>query len=235
MYASGLAGCRGRAAGGRASPTGLLLGRLEGLGFQLRDQADLETITADVLKSSEIEGERLDLSQVRSSIARQLGLEIAGASVVVLGAGGVGRVAALKLASEKAGELFLVNRTASKAAALAEEIQKRFPGVNVTVGYPPPGRRVTLALNATSLGLKPDDAPPFQPREFNLAQAQCAYDTIYRPAETPFLRAARAAGGRTANGLGMLLYQGAAALELWSGRPAPLDVMRAALRENVYG
>ena len=58
---------------------------------------------------------------------------------------------------------------------------------------------------------------------------------IYRPAETPFLRAAKAAGCQTANGLGMLLYQGAAALELWSGRPAPIDAMRAALRKNIYG
>jgi Fic family protein len=57
---------------------GLLMGKLEGLGFHLRDQADLETVTSDVLKSSEIEGEKLDLTQVRSSIARRLGIDIAG-------------------------------------------------------------------------------------------------------------------------------------------------------------
>ena len=57
---------------------GLLLGKLEGLGFRFRDEAGLETMTSDVLKSSEIEGERLDLTQVRSSIARRLGLDIAG-------------------------------------------------------------------------------------------------------------------------------------------------------------
>ncbi|MFM8357237.1 MAG: shikimate dehydrogenase, partial [Verrucomicrobiota bacterium] len=61
------------------------------------------------------------------------------------------------------------------------------------------------------------------------------YDMIYRPAETPLLAAARAAGCRTANGLGMLLYQGAAALELWSGRPAPLEAMRMALEREVNG
>ena len=58
---------------------------------------------------------------------------------------------------------------------------------------------------------------------------------IYRPAETPLLRRAKAAGCQTANGLGMLLYQGAKALELWSGRTAPVAVMRAALQRNVYG
>jgi shikimate dehydrogenase len=58
---------------------------------------------------------------------------------------------------------------------------------------------------------------------------------IYRPAETAFLRKASSAGCRRANGLGMLLYQGAKALELWSGQAAPVEVMRKALEKNVYG
>jgi Fic family protein len=57
---------------------GLLIGRMEGLGFQLRAEAVLNTLTEDVLKSSEIEGEKLDRDQVRSSIARRLGLDIGG-------------------------------------------------------------------------------------------------------------------------------------------------------------
>src|SRR5687768_5275671 len=57
---------------------GKLLGRLEGIGFQLREEATLQTLTQDVIKSSEIEGERLPAEQVRSSIARRLGIEIAG-------------------------------------------------------------------------------------------------------------------------------------------------------------
>ena len=61
------------------------------------------------------------------------------------------------------------------------------------------------------------------------------YDMIYRPAETALLKAAKAAGCRTANGLGMLLYQGAKALELWTGQDAPIGVMRRALEESVYG
>ena len=58
---------------------------------------------------------------------------------------------------------------------------------------------------------------------------------IYRPAETPLLVASKAAGCRTANGLGMLLYQGAKALELWTGQTAPVEIMRRALEKNVYG
>ena len=94
---------------------------------------------------------------------------------------------------------------------------------------------VDLVLNATSLGLKPNDPLPFDETRFSLRQAGAVYDMIYRPAETPLLKAAKAAGCRTANGLGMLLYQGAKALELWSGQTAPVDIMRRALERNVYG
>jgi shikimate dehydrogenase len=58
---------------------------------------------------------------------------------------------------------------------------------------------------------------------------------IYRPAETKLLNAAKNSGCQTANGLGMLLHQGAKAFEIWTGQPAPLDVMRRALEQNVYG
>ena len=101
------------------------------------------------------------------------------------------------------------------------------------MGYP--ARSVDLVLNATSLGLKPGDSVPFDTASFSLRKAAAAYDMIYRPAETPFLREAKAAGCRAANGISMLLYQGTKALELWSGREAPLSVMRIALVANVYG
>ncbi len=156
-----------------------------------------------------------------------------GAGVLLLGAGGAGRVAALKLASEGAGILFLVNRTIAKAEAMAAEIRKRFPRQEVTVGYP--RNKVDMLINATSLGLQPEDDLPFDPKQFSLQQTRCVYDLIYRPAETPLLKAAKAAGCRAANGLGMLLHQGAKALEIWSDKPAPLSVMRRALEKEVYG
>ncbi|MCL5098599.1 MAG: hypothetical protein M1608_13935, partial [Candidatus Omnitrophica bacterium] len=160
------------------------------------------------------------------------GINPVGARVLVLGTGGAGRVAALKLASEGAAQLRLVNRTVAKAAALAKEIRRRHPAVDVAVGYPE--GEVDLVLNATSLGLEPGDALPLDERCFSLRQANAIFDMVYRPAETPLLRRARAAGCRVANGLGMLLYQGAKALELWSGRPAPLALMRRALEADVY-
>jgi len=178
-------------------------------------------------------GFNTDADAITRSLREDLRFEPAGANVLLLGAGGAGRTAALKLASERVAELHLVNRTAAKAEAIANEIQQRFPSVKVYVGYPQ--HAVDLALNATSLGLKPTDALPFDSGLFSLARAGAVHDMIYRPAETPLLKAARAAGCRVANGLGMLLYQGAAALELWTGRNAPIEVMREALRRNVYG
>jgi shikimate dehydrogenase len=85
------------------------------------------------------------------------------------------------------------------------------------------------------LGLKPDDPLPMDMAKCRLDSKSAVYDMIYRPAETPFLKMARSAGCRTANGLGMLLYQGAAALEIWSGQPAPVDIMRQALLHSIYG
>jgi len=178
-------------------------------------------------------GFNTDAEAITRSLHEDLGVELRGAKVLLLGAGGAGRVAALKLAADGVGELHLVNRTEAKAAAVADEIRARHPGVDVSVGYP--RAEVDLILNATSLGLKAEDALPFAAEKFALRQARAVYDMVYRPAETALLKAAKAAGCRTANGLGMLLYQGAKALEIWSGQLAPVAIMRQALTQNVYG
>ena len=178
-------------------------------------------------------GFNTDADAITRSLKEDLGIELAGAKVLLLGAGGAGRTAALKLDAEGVAELFLVNRTQSKAEAVAKEIHQRYPESKARLGYP--GAAIDLVLNATSLGLKSDDAMPFDGTQFSLRRAGAVYDMIYRPAETPLLKCAKAAGCRTANGLGMLLYQGASALEIWSGRPAPVQVMRRALEQNVYG
>ena len=178
-------------------------------------------------------GFNTDADAIVTSLREDLKLKLAGTRVLLLGAGGAGRTAALKIASERVGEIFLVNRTQDKAEQIADEIKKQFPKVKVATAYPK--GTVDLVLNATSLGLKPEDGLPLDGKRFKLAQSRAVYDMIYRPAETPLLAAARAAGCQTANGLGMLLHQGAKAFEIWTGRAAPLEVMRQALEANVYG
>jgi len=188
---------------------------------------------AEAPRETRLHGFNTDADAITRALREDLGLELGGAKILLLGAGGAGRTAALKLASEHVAELCLVNRTRSKAEVVANEIRERHPGVRVTTGYP--AGPVDLVLNATSLGLKPNDPSPLDGKQFAFRQAGAVYDMVYRPAETALLKAAKAAGCRTANGLGMLLYQGAKALELWTGQPAPLEVMREALEKNVYG
>jgi len=178
-------------------------------------------------------GFNTDADAIATALREDLKMELPGAKVLLLGAGGAGRTAALRLAAEKAAELFLINRTRSKAEAVAAEIREQFSSTRLTVGYPKSS--VDLLINATTLGLKPGDKLPFDGKQFSLNQARSVYDMIYRPAETPLLRAAKKAGSKTANGLGMLLHQGAKAFEIWTGKPAPLGVMRRALEQNIYG
>ena len=178
-------------------------------------------------------GFNTDADAIVTALRQDLAMELRGAKVLLLGAGGAGRTTALKLAAENVAELYLVNRTPVKAEVIAGEIKTRFPAVRVSVGHPKTA--VDLVVNATSLGLKAADGSPLDERDFSLKQTRAVYDMIYRPAETRLLVAAKAAGCKTANGLGMLLYQGAKAFEIWTGRTAPLEVMRRALEQNIYG
>ncbi|MDB6067938.1 MAG: Shikimate dehydrogenase substrate binding domain protein [Pedosphaera sp.] len=212
-------------------------GAVNTIRFEARDaQGDWQPLShfhESIPREVRSQGFNTDADAVTRSLREDLNVQLAEAKVMLLGAGGAGRVTALKLASEKVSELYLVNRTASRAEAIAAEIRERFPAVKVAIGYPKVA--LDLLINATSLGLKPGDGLPLDEREWTLRRVGAVYDMIYRPAETPLLKAARAAGCRTANGLGMLLYQGARALELWTGLEAPVPVMREALMKNIYG
>jgi len=177
-------------------------------------------------------GFNTDADAIVAALREDLKIELRGKRVLLLGAGGAGRTAAFRFATERVSELFLVNRTFSKAGKIAQEITKQFPSVSVGIGYPK--TEVDLVVNATSLGLQAGDPSPLDRKQFSLRQARAVYDMIYRPAETALLKTARKAGCRTANGLGMLLHQGAQAFAIWTGKAAPLDVMRRALEEEVY-
>jgi shikimate dehydrogenase len=178
-------------------------------------------------------GFNTDADAVVRALREDLALEPRGAKVLLVGTGGAGRVAASRLSVENLAELFVFDAVREKAEVVAAGIRQRQPGLKVVVGFP--AGAVDLLLHATPLGLKAGDPFPLEGAPFKLQQARAVYDMIYRPAETPLLRAAKAAGCRTANGLGMLLYQGAKALEIWTGQPAPLAVMRRALEREVYG
>ena len=161
--------------------------------------------------------------------------------VMVLGAGGgAGSAAALQCALEKCPRLVLVNRTENKAHDIAQRATQilhtdRLEGPEDPVTVIPLEEsalreqltRTDLVINATSLGMKRTD-PRLIPAAI-LTPDLMVYDMIYRPSVTRPLEDAQATGARTANGLSLLLHQGALSLEIWLNRPTPLDVMRRAL------
>jgi shikimate dehydrogenase len=178
-------------------------------------------------------GYNTDADAIIQALREDLDFNLLGARVLIVGAGGAGRAAALRIAREIPGELWLFNRTAAKAQEVAGAIRSHQPNLHVKVGVPK--GKVDLVINATSLGLKESDPLPIQGSGFTMDNAAAAFDMIYRPHETPFLKAARELGCKTSNGAGMLLYQGARALEIWSGQTAPVAAMKAALHKHIYG
>jgi len=175
------------------------------------------------------------------AIRSEFSVDLRDLRVVVIGAGGgSGRAIAMQCALENCERLVLVNRTFEKAKALADQLRPFFAGPRVlgpaarleAVPWDEPLLRaqfaqVDLVVNATPLGMNPSDSTPIPARL--LAPHLMVFDTVYGAQPTPLVRAAREAGARAANGLSMLLHQGALAFETWFGREAPLDVMRAAL------
>lgn len=161
--------------------------------------------------------------------------------VMILGAGGgAGSAAALQCALEKCPRLVLVNRTEGKAHNVARRASEllhtdRLEGPEDPVTVIPfvesalreQLMRTDLVINATSLGMKRTDARLI-PASL-LTPDLMVYDMIYRPAVTRLLEDAHNAGARTANGLSLLLHQGALSFEIWLNRSAPIDVMRRAL------
>ncbi len=183
--------------------------------------------------SDRLTGHTTDGAGLLAGLAEALGFRPGEAHIVIVGAGGGARAAAFALAAAGARRLAILSRSEGRARALAADLEAAAPAVE-TVAYPLhefPADQILgsadLVLNATPVGLHAGDPSP-------LDLARCrpsavAYDLVYNPPETGFLLEARARGLRAANGLGMLVHQGAAAFALWTGRPAPSDVMRRAL------
>ncbi len=153
--------------------------------------------------------------------------------VLILGAGGASRAIARQCALEGCPKLFLSNRTRERAEKLGAEIARVNEATTITVVDQEPEAlrhaltEARLVINATNVGLRPDDRSLIS--RAALTRDHFVYDTIYNPPRTALLAEAEAAGAQFANGLTMLLYQGARSFELWFDREAPLEVMRAAI------
>lgn len=177
-------------------------------------------------------GTNTDGYGLATALREDLEVSLAGATVVLLGAGGAARSAAVECLQQKCAALWIGNRTRDRLDALLTDLQplaagsalRGFDPVNPPDALP----AGTVLINATSAGLNPDEPAPIDlPR---LPADVRVFDMIYNPPQTSLLRTAARLGRPHANGLGMLVHQGARALELWSGTPVPAPVMRAAAR-----
>lgn len=158
--------------------------------------------------------------------------------IVILGAGGASRAVSYSLAPE-AREAVILNRTVEKAEELAKELAIRF-GDKVRYGKlcrSQIGKELKdadLLINATSVGMRPkEDKTPVD--QDLLRPDLTVFDLVYDPLETRLLKEARSVGAKTIKGLTMLVYQGAASFEVWTGKRAPIDVMMKAAREKLRG
>ena len=162
------------------------------------------------------------------SLEERGGFSPEGKSVLLLGAGGAARAAVFALAESGAGTVLIANRTVERGEALAGEVRGR----SLVVDSVPlsearnAGRRVDLIVNSTSMGMAPGPnagLTPLESRDIN--PRSLVYDMVYTPQQTPLMDAAQQAGAKALSGLWMLVYQGAAAFEMWTSREAPVDLM----------
>jgi shikimate dehydrogenase len=179
-----------------------------------------------------VHGDNTDVEGFRRALRTLLDRSPEGARVLLVGAGGASRAVLVALLEDGVEEVTIANRTRERA----EELGRLLGSSRVRVADGPPplrGEDFDVVVNATRLGLHPGDPSPVDLDQMGSAQA--VMDLVYGPSETPLVREARARGISAADGGEMLVQQGAAAFERWWRRPAPLDVMRAALAGSRVG
>jgi shikimate dehydrogenase len=193
------------------------------------------------LHDKKLVGSNTDAEGFSRAVRSEFSIDLRDLRVMILGAGGgTGHAIAWQCAVENCERLVLVNRTLAKASAIVEQLRRFFAEARVlgpvarleAVRWDETAIRAQLAdidliVNATPLGMNPSDPAPIPARL--LAPHHIVFDCAYRPSKTALLRAADEAGARGANGLSMLLHQGALSFSLWFNREAPIEEMRSAI------
>lgn len=167
---------------------------------------------------------------------RENGVEPKGRKVLLLGAGGAARAIAYTMAKE-ADELAVLNRTVKQARDLAKLLEKT-ANKKIVAGSLSPSeiqhniQDSDILINATSMGMKPKaDESPVSPKL--LRRNLAVMDIVYNPLETKLAKDAKAAGAQVVSGVEMLIFQGAASFEIWTGKSAPVEVMRKAALKHL--
>ncbi|HEV8638781.1 MAG TPA: shikimate dehydrogenase [Chloroflexota bacterium] len=166
----------------------------------------------------------------------EAGFAVDGARAVVVGAGGAARAVAFALAWAGAAELAVAARRPEPAEALAWAVRRHAKGEVRAVALSDVARGYDLLVNCTSVGMLHGPGEGASPlRREQIDPGALVYDLVYNPPVTPLLGLARAAGARALGGLPMLVYQGAAAFEIWTGLKPPVGLMMARAEEALAG
>jgi shikimate dehydrogenase len=163
------------------------------------------------------------------------GFEVSGCHAAIAGAGGAARAVVIALAEGGAASVMVVNRTLARAQRLVSELREHSGATELRAlpdkreSWEAAAAEAGLLVNCTSLGSVETPEEDLSPVPSELINSEMlVYDLVYRPAETRLLRDAAAAGAATVGGLPMLIYQGAASFEIWTGQKPPIDAMLTA-------
>lgn len=177
-------------------------------------------------EEGKIHGDNTDVEGFSRALEAFLGGPPGGQKVLVLGAGGAARACLVALMDGDVEEVHLLNRTRDRARVVA----RRIGGAKVRVldsAADTEAQAYDLVVNTTRLGLDPGDPLPLELKR--LTRAGAVLDMVYLPEPTPFVAAARDLGIRAADGLEMLVQQGAVSFERWWNQKPSVDVMRESL------
>ena len=180
-----------------------------------------------------LEGHNTDTTGFLRALREDGAFDLAGKRVLLLGSGGAARAVAHVLLEQGVAALTIANRTVERARQLVADLGD---GAALSaVSLEPSDLAVDggwhLIVNCTTLGMRHSAGEKRSPiPSASIPSGALVYDLVYNPQQTPLLREAKRAGARTLGGLPMLIYQGAEAFQLWTGKEAPLTVMFQAAR-----
>jgi shikimate dehydrogenase len=187
-------------------------------------------------RDGKLVGHNTDGTGFLRALKEKAGFDPKGVDAVVFGAGGAARAIVYALKTAGVARLTIANRTVEKAQTLASEFSEgRFKPTAIGMSRDELSNYVpyaTLLVNTTSLGMAGGPAELATPATADMISADTVgYDAVYAPPETKFLREVEEAGGLPAGGMTMLVFQGIEGFEMATGKPAPVDVMFAAIEK----
>jgi shikimate dehydrogenase len=202
---------------------------------EISDDAQLvEAVNTIVVDNTRLVGHNTDIEGFTRALHEVEPAGVGGGSALLLGAGGAARAVALALARQRVASLTVVARTATAAERLIDRLRAAFGDTRLVATAfdqlaPAAVEAAALVVNATPLGMTENLKLPSVVVD-TLQRGQIVVDLVYGERPTNLLTGSRIHGAHTVDGLSMLVWQAAAAFRLWTGRPAPVDVMRSAAR-----